>query len=99
MSFKLSMLMMSIISMCWWRKNIITMLLSMEFLLISLYYFISQLITTISLSSFLIMLVMMVSGSSLGLSLLISLSQTHNSSSTTSINMFTFAKTSFNLSL
>nr|YP_010219075.1 NADH dehydrogenase subunit 4L [Phoneutria boliviensis]UBY46228.1 NADH dehydrogenase subunit 4L [Phoneutria boliviensis] len=92
---KMMMITMSILSMCWWRKNIIPMLLSMELMLISLYFFLTSSNSLISMSSLLIMLTLMASGSSMGLSLLVSLSRSHNSSSSTPINMLTFAKINY----
>nr|YP_009131529.1 NADH dehydrogenase subunit 4L [Argyroneta aquatica]AIL95163.1 NADH dehydrogenase subunit 4L [Argyroneta aquatica]QNV11920.1 NADH dehydrogenase subunit 4L [Pisaura mirabilis] len=78
----------SILSMCWWRKTIIMLLLSLELLLISLFLSLSinNQFSQISLFS---MLVMMTAGSSIGLSMLVSLSHSHNSSNSIFINMMT----------
>lgn len=81
-----------IIRICWWRKNIITILLRLELLIISLFTVITFYISEISLSSLLIILTIIVRGSRIGLRLLISLSHTHNSSNSSFINIITFAK-------
>lgn len=83
---------------CWWRKNIILILLSLEILIISLFISIILSISTISTSSLLIILAIIVRGSRLGLRLLVSISHLHKSSNSIYINTLTYDKTthSFN---
>nr|YP_010297092.1 NADH dehydrogenase subunit 4L [Plator insolens]UMI39152.1 NADH dehydrogenase subunit 4L [Plator insolens] len=92
MNFMNIMISISIMSMCWWRKNLIPMLMSLELLIISLFLTLLTSISFSSLSSMLIILVLMVSGSSLGLSLLVSMSHSHKSSMSSYMNMMTFDK-------
>nr|YP_009744384.1 NADH dehydrogenase subunit 4L [Oxyopes hupingensis]QIE13336.1 NADH dehydrogenase subunit 4L [Oxyopes hupingensis] len=92
MKFIFIMITLSILSMCWWRKNILIMILSLEMLLISLFFHIATNMNLISLPSLMIMLTMMVSGSSMSLSMLISLSNSHKSSNSIFINFLTFVK-------
>nr|YP_009158058.1 NADH dehydrogenase subunit 4L [Carrhotus xanthogramma]AKH36474.1 NADH dehydrogenase subunit 4L [Carrhotus xanthogramma] len=92
MNLLFTMIMMSLTSMCWWRKNIILMLLSLEMLIMSLFTLMATSLPLSNMSSLLLMLVMMVSGSSFGLSLLVSMSHTYNSSNSIYINLLTYVK-------
>nr|YP_010545525.1 NADH dehydrogenase subunit 4L [Parasteatoda cingulata]UYG23922.1 NADH dehydrogenase subunit 4L [Parasteatoda cingulata] len=82
----------NMISILWWRKNIIILLLNLELLLISLFSIMLVYNLSSSFISALIMLTIMVSGSSIGLSMLVSLSQSHHSSKSSFMWMLTFDK-------
>nr|YP_009172226.1 NADH dehydrogenase subunit 4L [Cyrtarachne nagasakiensis]ALF36383.1 NADH dehydrogenase subunit 4L [Cyrtarachne nagasakiensis] len=70
----------SIISLWWWRKNILIILLNFEFMILSIFTLISLKINFISSLSLMIMLTIMVAGSSLGLTLMVSLCRFFKSS-------------------
>lgn len=88
-------LILRITSLCWWRKNIIILLLRLEFILISLFFLISLSIITSLYTSILIILIIIVRGSRLGLRLLVTISKSHNSSNSYYINLLTFDKNNF----
>nr|QNV12051.1 NADH dehydrogenase subunit 4L [Linyphia triangularis] len=85
MTFIKLMVTMSFLSICWWRKNIIFMLLSLEMLLMSLFILLMMNNNLNMTMSMLIMVTIMVSGSSIGLAFLVALSRSHNSSNCTFI--------------
>nr|AUJ21347.1 NADH dehydrogenase subunit 4L [Tetragnatha similis] len=83
----------SLVSLCWWRKNIILLLLSMEMILTILFMIISSMsLTSMSLNS-MFMLTMMVIGSSIGISMMVALSRLQNSTNSSIIWSLTFDKT------
>nr|YP_009161628.1 NADH dehydrogenase subunit 4L [Cyclosa argenteoalba]AKN58357.1 NADH dehydrogenase subunit 4L [Cyclosa argenteoalba] len=75
-----SMIIISITSLWWWRKNIIIILLSLELLLMSTFILVSINIPTILSPALLLMLTIMVAGSSFGLVLMVSLCRFFKSS-------------------
>nr|AIA77317.1 NADH dehydrogenase subunit 4L [Trichonephila clavata]UQJ77488.1 NADH dehydrogenase subunit 4L [Trichonephila clavata] len=79
------MIFMSIMSMWWWRKNILLLLLSLEFLLISMYVLLIMNSYSFPTMSILFMLTILVSGSSLGLMLLVSMCRFMKSSNSSLI--------------
>nr|YP_010026029.1 NADH dehydrogenase subunit 4L [Cyriopagopus hainanus]YP_025745.1 NADH dehydrogenase subunit 4L [Cyriopagopus schmidti]AAP51155.1 NADH dehydrogenase subunit 4L [Cyriopagopus schmidti]QOQ36843.1 NADH dehydrogenase subunit 4L [Cyriopagopus hainanus] len=82
----------SLISMLWFRNSIIQMLLSLELLLISCFISLSTCTSTISLFSLMFFLTIMVSGSALGLSMLVASSRHHHSSSPFHLFILSFDK-------
>nr|QHH25555.1 NADH dehydrogenase subunit 4L [Leucauge celebesiana] len=86
------MVIISLTSMWWWRKHIMFMLLSMELMLMSLLILLIYSFTTSNLIPSIFMLVMMASGSSLALSLLVSMTRLHKSSKSIMIWSMTFDK-------
>nr|YP_009110429.1 NADH dehydrogenase subunit 4L [Tetragnatha maxillosa]AIX11773.1 NADH dehydrogenase subunit 4L [Tetragnatha maxillosa] len=70
---------MSFMSMCWWRKIVILMLLSMEMMLTILFLSITSSNFLSSYFNSMFMLVMMVIGSSMGISMMVTLSRLQNS--------------------
>lgn len=86
-----------VLRICWWRKRIILILLRLELLIISIFTTIITIISLASNSSLLLILAIIVTGSSLGLSLLVSISHLHNSSNSYYINMLTSDKNSISL--
>jgi len=70
-----------IFRICWWRKNIIVILLRLELLVISLYTLLNQFNSLYIAFYILVIATIIVRASSLGLSLIVSLSRAHNSSS------------------
>nr|YP_009680183.1 NADH dehydrogenase subunit 4L [Neoscona scylla]QDF64717.1 NADH dehydrogenase subunit 4L [Neoscona scylla] len=68
-----TMILISITSLWWWRKNIIILLLSLELMLMSIFTLIATKLFSMSPISIMIMLTIMVAGSSLGLVLMVSL--------------------------
>nr|AWN56282.1 NADH dehydrogenase subunit 4L [Goeldia sp. DPP-2018] len=94
-----TMIIMSMTSLCWWRKNIIMLLLSIELLILSLFCLISFSFMMNPSIQLLSMLVIMATGTSLGLSLLVSMSFSHNSLSSNFINSLTFDKNNYSINL
>nr|YP_010239134.1 NADH dehydrogenase subunit 4L [Atypus karschi]QTH31103.1 NADH dehydrogenase subunit 4L [Atypus karschi] len=82
------MIIFSILSLCFWRKNIIKMLLSLEMLLISLMFLF--IFSNFLLNSFFILffLAFTVMSSSVGLSLLVSLSRSQKKNSSSSLIIY-----------
>nr|YP_010352467.1 NADH dehydrogenase subunit 4L [Brachypelma albiceps]UIO59251.1 NADH dehydrogenase subunit 4L [Brachypelma albiceps] len=71
----------SLVSTLWFRNSIIQMLISLELLLISCFMSLYFILSNTPAFSILLFLAMMVSGSSLGLSMLVAISRHHHSSS------------------
>lgn len=80
---------------CWWRKNIIIILLSLELILLTLFFSLSTSLTNLPSFSLFIILILIVRGSTLGLRILVSLSYSHNSSNPIFINLLTFDKNTY----
>nr|YP_009679479.1 NADH dehydrogenase subunit 4L [Harpactocrates apennicola]QDP17926.1 NADH dehydrogenase subunit 4L [Harpactocrates apennicola] len=78
----MSMILISMSSMCWWRNHIIMMLLSLEMLLITIFLLMSNLMTISFSFTMLIFLTTMVCASSFGLSVLVAISRNHKSTIT-----------------
>nr|YP_009171757.1 NADH dehydrogenase subunit 4L [Tetragnatha nitens]AKG65089.1 NADH dehydrogenase subunit 4L [Tetragnatha nitens] len=84
--------MISLMCFMWWRKNIIMILLSMEMILTILFISISSTAyMNLSLNS-MFMLIMMVVGSSIGISLMVAISRLQNSINSTTIWTLTFVE-------
>nr|AUJ21338.1 NADH dehydrogenase subunit 4L [Tetragnatha cf. tincochacae DDC-2018] len=81
-----------LMSLCWWRKNIILLLLSMEMMLMILFLMISSMNFMYSSTNSMFMLVMMVIGSSIGISMMVAMSRLQNSTNSSSIWSLTFDK-------
>lgn len=67
-------------SICWWRKNVIIILLRLELFLITLFVLVNEINSLFISFYILIIATIIVRGSSLGLALLVSISRSHNSS-------------------
>nr|YP_009117196.1 NADH dehydrogenase subunit 4L [Neoscona theisi]AJE26552.1 NADH dehydrogenase subunit 4L [Neoscona theisi] len=67
------MILISITSLWWWRKNIIILLLSLELMLMSIFTLVATNLFSMSPTAIMVMLTIMVAGSSLGLILMVSL--------------------------
>lgn len=85
----------SVSRICWWRKNMILILLSLELLILSIFTIIIINVPIISIFNMLIIISIIVRGSTIGLALLVSLVNSHNSSSSVYINILTFDKNSY----
>lgn len=89
----------SISRICWWRKNIILILLRLEILILSIFTIIIISIPTTSIFNLLVIITVIVRGSTIGLGLLVSLVNSHNSSSSIYINILTFDKNNYSYNI
>nr|QDP17874.1 NADH dehydrogenase subunit 4L [Parachtes ignavus] len=78
----MTMISISILSMCWWRNHLIMMLLSLEMLLLSILFLLMNSFSVNFAYNLLMLLLMMVTASSFGLSILVTISRSHKSSLT-----------------
>nr|YP_009680087.1 NADH dehydrogenase subunit 4L [Parachtes romandiolae]QDP17913.1 NADH dehydrogenase subunit 4L [Parachtes romandiolae] len=92
-----TMIFISILSLCWWRNHLIMMMLSLEMMLLSILFLLMNTFNLNFAYNLLMLLLMMVTASSFGLSMLVTISRSHKSSLTQTFTSLIYSPLNSNL--